>query len=66
MAEGGTAGVDFAVVRSVALGAGIAAGTAALALTALGTESGEGGAGSQGLAAVVSISVGAVRRLFGR
>ena len=62
---------EFSVARSVALGAGVAATTAALALAALGTESGEGGegpggSGSQSLAAVVSIPVGAVRRLFGR
>ena len=65
---------DLSVARSVALGAGIAAGTAALALAALGSESGEGGeggeggggAGPQSLGAVISISVGAVRRLLGR
>lgn len=62
---------NFSVVRSVTLGAGVAAGTVALALAALGTGAGEGGegsgqGGSESFAATFSIVVGTVARLFGR
>ena len=62
---------EFSQVRSVVLAAGVAAGTVALALAALGTEGGEAGEGSGrdgsgSFAAGISIAVGAVERLFGR
>ena len=74
VARDGVASIEvrnFSVVRSVTLGAGIAAGTVALALAALGTEAGEGGegpgqGGSESFAATFSIVVGTVARLFGR
>ena len=62
---------ELSVVRSVALGAGVAAGAAALALAALGTEAGAGGKGSGdggrgSLSAAVETAVAAFTRLFGR
>ena len=74
VARDGVASIEvrnLSVARSVALGAGVAAGTVALALAALGTGAGEGGeepgrGGPGGLAATFSIAVGAVARLFGR
>ena len=62
---------EFSVVRSVALGAGVAAGVAALAVAALGTEDGAGGGGSGdggrgNLSAAVETAVAAFTRLFGR
>ena len=62
---------EFSAVRSVALGAAVAAGTAALALAARGTEGGRagegpGGGGSESFFTAVGIPVGAVLRLFGR
>lgn len=74
VARDGVASIEvrnLSVVRSVTLGAGIAAGTVALALAALGTEAGEGGegpghGGSESFAATFSIVVGTVARLFRR
>ena len=62
---------NFSVVRSVTLGAGVAAGTVALALAALGTEAGEGGegpghGGSESFTATLGIVVGTIARLFSR
>lgn len=74
VARDGVASIEvrnFSVVRSVTLGAGVAAGTVALALAALGTEAGEGGkgpgeGGPESFAATFSIVVGTVARLFRR
>lgn len=62
---------EFSKVRSVVLAAGLAAGTVALALAALGSEGGEAGegpgrTGSESATAGISIAVGAIERLFGR
>ena len=62
---------NLSVVRSVTLGAGVAAATVALAFGAFGTEAGEGGegpgeGGSGSFAATLSMAVGTVARLFGR
>ncbi len=62
---------EFAVVRSLAFGAGIAAGTVAIALAALGTEGGEAGerpdrGGFGSFTAAVNAAIGAVRTLYGR
>ena len=62
---------EFAAVRSLAFGAGIAAGTVAIALAALGNEGGEAGerpgrGGTGSFTAAVSTAVAALRTLFGR
>ena len=74
VARDGVASIEvrnFSVVRSVTLGAGVAAGTVALALGAFRTETGQGGegpgeGGSGSFAATFGIVVGTVARLFRR
>ena len=73
VARGAVASIEvreFSAVRSVALGAVLAAGTAALALAARGTEGGQAGegpgeGGSESFLTTVPIPLGAVLRLFG-
>ncbi len=62
---------EFSRTRSVLLGIGVAAGTAGLALAALGIEGGEagqrpGGDGSESFTAGIAVGVGALGRLLGR
>ena len=62
---------EFSKVRSVVLGTGVAVGTAALALAALGIEGGAAGEGpggesTEGFTAGISIVIGGIGRLFGR
>lgn len=62
---------EFSRTRSVVLGVAVAAGTAGLALAALGVEGGEAGdrpgeGGTQSLTAGIAVGVGAIGRLFGR
>lgn len=74
VARGAVASIEvreFSAVRSVALGAAVAAGTAALALAARDTEGGRagegpGGGGSESFFTAVGIPLGAALRLFGR
>lgn len=73
VARGAVASIEvreFSAVRSVALGAAVAAGTAALALAVQGTEGGQAGegpgeGGSESFLTTVDIPLGAVLRLFG-
>ena len=62
---------EFSRTRSVVLGVAVAAGTAGLALAALGVEGGEAGdrpgdGGSESFTSGIAIGVGAIARLFGR
>ncbi len=62
---------EFSTVRSVVLGVGVTLGAAALALAALGVETGAAGGQSDGdppatFAPGLAVGVGAVGRLFGR